>query len=182
MKKMNMIIPAIFTSELIYCIHVTGTIWGLTEYGEDELMKISCPKAIIQKLQSCQRMAVSLLFPDLWVNWETRTSTLLKSSNTMSVHQLIAANIIRIALNAIKFRKPKFLHDLLTKKPTRGRNKDSIPIPRCRLNITTEIFHNQAARLLNMLPPSIIEEQSLLKRKKLIKIWVTTHINTHPCR
>ena len=127
-KKMKMMIPAIFTSKLLVCLHVTGSIWCLTEYGKLELPKMSCPNGIIQKLQSCQRMAASLLFMGQHVNWEIRTIMLLGKANMMSVHQLIAANTIRIALNAIQFCKPKFIHDLLIERTTRGRNRDRITI------------------------------------------------------
>ena len=142
---------------------------------------MSCPKAIIQKLQSCQRMAASLLFPDQQLNWEVRTATLLRKANMMSVHQLIAANTIRIALNAMQFHKPKFIRDILTTKTTRGRNRDRVLIPRSRLNIATEGFHNQAARLINLLPDNILEERLPIKKKRLIKEWVTSNITIHPC-
>ena len=88
----------------------------------------------------------------------------------MSVHQLTAANILRVAINAIKFGKPKFIHDILMKNPHRTRNKDKLLTPRCRLNLSTESFHNQAVRLINMLPKSIIDESSLMIRKRLIKV------------
>ena len=179
-RKMQMIMPAIFTSKLIYCLHVTGSIWGLTEYGEQELMKMSCPKAIILKLQSCQRTAVSLLSPEQYLNWEIRTATILRQAKILSVHQLIAANIIRIAINAMKFRKPKFIYDMLTEKTVRGRNRNRVVIPRCRLNIATESFYNRAARLINMIPRNIIDENSKMIRKKMIKEWVTANIATHP--
>ena len=175
-----MIIPAIFTSKIIYCLHVTGTIWGLTEYGEQELLKMSCPKSIMQKLQSCQRVAVAMLFPDMIINWETRTATLLSKANILSVHQIVAAQLIRSALNAMNNQKPEFLNKQLVRKTNKGRNKDRVTIPRCRLNLKMESFHNQAVRLINMLPTHIVEETSLTKRKRLIKDWVSTHITVHP--
>ena len=69
---------------------------------------------------------------------------------------------------------------MLTAKTVRGRHRNRVVIPRCRLNIATESFYNQAARLLNMLPGNIIDENSKTVRKKMIKEWVTANIATHP--
>ena len=179
--KLKMIIPAIFTSKLLYCLHVTGTIWGLTKYGEQELMKLSCPKSVMRKLQSCQRIAVGMQFPDLKINWEMRTVTLLKLSKTLSVHQMTAAHTIRIAINALKYGKPKFLLELIVKNHSNKRNNERHVTPRCRINLKFESFHYQAVSLLNRLPNSIIDEQSLKRRKRLVKEWVTLNISTHPC-
>ena len=52
-------------SQLMYALHLIASIWGLNEYTAQDLNKVSCPKQTINRLQTCQRQAVSLLAPDL---------------------------------------------------------------------------------------------------------------------
>ena len=104
----------------------------------------------------------------------------LNSRVVKHVHQMIAAPIIRIAINAIRFKRPKYIYELLAKKCDRGRNKDKLVVPRCRLNLRFEGFHYQAVRLMNMLPRYIIEEPSNKIRKRLVKKWVIMNITIHP--
>ena len=120
------------------------------------------------------------MFPGLVLNWEVRTATILGDSGTLSVHQLVAGNILRTALNAMRLGKPKYLPNMLKRKTKRGRNKDYLITPACKLNISMESFQNQAIRLINKLPSCILDEESPKIRKRVIKAWVSSNISVHP--
>ena len=64
-SKIKSLVPGMFTSKLMYALHLTSSLWGLNEYTAKDLKKVSCPKQTMHKIKSCQRQAVALLAPDL---------------------------------------------------------------------------------------------------------------------
>ena len=95
-QKLKSLIPGMFTSKILYCLQLTGSVFGLSILDEHELMKLSCPKSILLKLQSCQRQALAMMIPESKLTWETRISEIWKLTNNLSVHQLIVYRIIMI--------------------------------------------------------------------------------------
>ncbi len=67
--KMKSLVPGMFSSKLMYAIQLTSSIWGISDYSEQELNRLSCPKGILAKLQSAQRQVAALLCPGLTINY-----------------------------------------------------------------------------------------------------------------
>ena len=177
--KMKSLVPGMFTSKLAYGSQLTSSILGLSHYGEHELHKLSCPKSTLYKLQTAQRQVAALLCPELHLAHDTPTSLVLQHVNILSVHQQSALAIISLALRILRTGKPQYLADRLVLCETRGRSNQLLQVPNLRLNLSHEGFTNQAARLVNMLPPEIIEA-SMPRQKKLVRAWVSSNILAKP--
>ena len=177
---MRSLVPGMFMSKLIYATQLTSSVWGLSEYGEHELNKLSCPKEVILKLQSAQRQAASLLCPDLHVDQQVPTARVLHEANLLSVHQQAALSILTLALRVLHTGKPGYLATRLIQHETKGRTGKTLKVPKLRLNLSHEGFINQATRLINKLPMDIVHEPSVKKRKRLLKDWVSSNISVKP--
>ena len=180
-EKMASLVPGMFNSKLSYALHLTASVHGLLEYSEHELKKTSCPKGVLVKLQSSQRQAAALLVPSLTLTPEMRTSDILDQTGMLSVHQQTALQIMRLALRMIRTGKPTYLVKKLERNTTNyGRACSHFRVPRVRLNISHEGFINQAIRLMNQLPLSIIDETSINRQKAQLRAWVTENIRVQP--
>ena len=99
--KMRSLVPGMFSSKLAYALHLTASIWGISDYSVQELNRYSCPKSVLLKLQSLQRQAAALLCTRSEVNYTTPTSSILEELNMPSVHQQAALQILRLAIRII---------------------------------------------------------------------------------
>ena len=132
------------------------------------------------RLQTAQRQVAVLLCPELRLAHDTPTSLVLQHAHLHSVHQLSALAILTLALRIMRTGKPCYLADRLTLSGARGRSSQLLLIPRFRLNFSHEGFINQATRLMNKLPPEIVNETTLHKQRRLLKVWVSENILIKP--
>ena len=86
-NKFNQIVAGIFSSKLIYCIAVWGGIWGLPDQKVTNRRTTSITKHEMRKLQVMQNKVMRLM---TGLDYNSSTVNLLKSSNQLSVHQLVA--------------------------------------------------------------------------------------------
>ena len=179
-SKMKTLVPGIFSSKLMYALQLTSSIWGINEYVEQDLNKISCPKQTMLKLQSCQRKALALLVPETPLTYDLPTTALLEKTGMLIVHQQAAVQVAMAATKVVFTEKPSYLANKLTRDERLSRNRRLVNVPQLRLNISHEGFINQAARLINMLPPNILCEPSRTKRGGMLKGWAKEHILVKP--
>ena len=100
------------------------------------------------------------------------TTALLNIDRTMSIHQLGAFTTLSIALRVLHTGKPDSLASMFTPTLNRRTGVTQYQLPKFTLNVALEGFHNQATRLLNMIPGDIRLEANKITRKRLLKSWV----------
>ena len=82
-NKFKQAVAGIFISKLIYCCTVWSGIWGKNQ----EHNNTSISKEAMRKLQVCQNKCLRMITGS---DYTASTKDLLKSSNQLSVHQLVA--------------------------------------------------------------------------------------------
>ena len=123
-------------------------------------------KKDLQRLQSIQNQAMKLLLKK--PRKKIPTLTLLKETNSLSVHQLGAELILNQAKKILITGKPEYLKDNLQMEEDRRGNK-KVKRRRNKLNMTDEGFVEKAAQLLNMIPPKMLAEEKLSRFKNMFK-------------
>lgn len=127
-QKMKSLVPGML-SKLSYALPLTSSIWGLSEYGEHERNKLSCPKATLLTLQSVHRKALATMCPNLTVNFDTPTATILQEADMLSVHQHAAMLIIRLGIRIIRTRKPTYLAERFITNSSRSLSSSLLQVP-----------------------------------------------------
>ena len=179
-QKMRTLVPGIFNSKLSYGLQVTSSIWGLSEYGETEMQKVSFTREIMMKLQSIQRQAAITMCPNMPIKFNTPTSEILNNIGMLSIHQKAAMMILKLALRVIRTKKPHFLASNFITTESRGRAQVKLKVPRLRLNISHEGFLYQSIRLINKLPQNILDEASLSIQRRMLFAWVKDNVCLKP--
>ena len=99
----------------------------------------------------------------------------------MSVHQLIAYKTILTVHKTMQTKKPSYIYNKI--KPRQNerplRNDTNLDI-QAELTITRGGFMYRAAKLYNMIPNHIKNEQKYNTFKSKIKIWIKQNISVRP--
>ena len=179
-EKMRQFIPGLFTSKLRYALPLVGTIWGIQYYTSREPTKYAMTKADLMTLQTLQRQAAILINPPTHTPDHRSTSSILDEVGWPSVNQLIALTTLTILLRTLQTGRPRDLaREVIFLNNTRTR-QTSLKIPRVRLNISLESYHNQATRLYNELPEELKRLDGTKRQKNLLIKWVKTNVQYKP--
>ena len=104
LETFKMIAAGLFTSSLIYCIHVFGNIWGLKSNDETKRRFTSFTKTDCHKLQVLQNKMLKL---QSGLPHDFPTEDLINLTGELSVHQLIAYHTLLQVHKIIVNKKPK---------------------------------------------------------------------------
>ena len=138
----------------------------------------------MRKLQVCQNKCLRMITGS---DYTASTKDLLKSSNQLSVHQLVAfhsaCQVYRIAASKL----PVYHYDRLFKTDTgsneasrtRG-NKNRNKIIDFGLSLGKSNFFHQSSRIWASLPKEIQEAKSIKAFKSKCKIFITENVSIRP--
>ena len=170
----------IFYSKMSYCLPVFGSIFGLDTYKQENSRATSYTMKDNNNLQVLQNKLNRLL---LNADYKTPTSELLRETDSLSVHQMIAYQTAVSAFKIIQSDKPSYLAERLKvrKSSMKLRGKDgSVQMTGNPLSITKEGFLYQGGNILNKLDESLRTEINLEKFKRGLKKWVKNNIAIKP--
>ena len=107
--RFKLLCHGMFQSKLLYCLQVFGNVWGFG-YDEKERRNFGFTREDLRKLQVLQNKVCRL---KTGLRFDTSTEQLLKSSQDLSVHQLIAYHTL-VTVHKIKVNhKPEYLDNRL---------------------------------------------------------------------
>ena len=175
-SRFKQAVSGIFTSKLIYCINVWTGIWDLPgQIGDGN--KLSITKKDMKRLQTIQNKVLRL---------ETRsdrsipTSTLLRKSRSLSVHQLGAYHTATQVLKIKLSQKPAYHYERLFGQPHVRSTENSATRVNFKLSTCRGSFFYQASRIWAILPGHMRTIQKPEQFKKMCKAWVINNIKEKP--
>ena len=181
-KTFELISNGLFTSLLIYCIQVFGNVWGLESLDETNRRYSSFGKEDCRKLQVLQNKVLKL---QTGLGFDFPTNELLKRTNSLSIHQLIAFHTLVQMHKIINNERPKYLAEKLQLKISNGeiifphRHSYKINV-KSDLSISRAAFVYRGARIFNQLPLELRLSQDSKSFKSKAKKWVSNHISIRP--
>ena len=166
-KTQLMAANGVFHSKLCYAIQL----WGGTE------------NYLLRSLQVLQNRAARMVTRK---SWFTPTSTLLRSCNWLSVHQLCVYQTILSTHQIVKSGRPLYLSNKLsvshphnTRQATGGSVRFSDNF-RGKSSLVNNSFCYRGTKLYNQISADIRSTQSLIKFKSKVKTWIRLNIPVTP--
>ena len=177
-----MIVNGIFYSVLKYCIPVFGNVWGVDNMDMENRRYPSFGKEDLRRLQVLQNKVCRL---KTGLPYDTPTSTLIKASNELSVHQYVAFSTLLLVHKIVQNKKPKYLAEKLKLKvPQNGqifphRKINTISTIET-LSISRGAFVYRGSQLFNNLPQDLRCTDNHKIFKKKTKEWVKENVAIKP--
>ena len=109
----------------------------------------------------------------------TPTNDILDGTGDLSVHQLGAHHTIVTAHRIIRTGQPKYLADKLVLRTPGPRHSNTITV-NSELTLSRAGFLYRAAKLWNLLPSSLREEQKPEAFKFNVKKWIRENVPRKP--
>ena len=180
--RFKQICSGLFTSKVCYCINLWGAIWDIP--GTMEVQpgnKTSITKKDMKQLQVLQNKTMRLQTRD---DIRTPTSTLLKKTRQLSIHQMVAHHTSVQVYNIAKHREPKYHYNRLfgtaEERNQAGDNYRNQPKVYFKLALARGSFFYQGSKMWAALPQNIKNIQNLNGFKKECKKWITSNIKINP--
>ena len=174
----------IYTSKQIYGLTVFGGLWGLPgTMMEQEKRSSITNKEDMRKMQVLQNPVMRIMSRG---RYDTPTSTLLESTNQLSIHQLVAYHSANQIYNIQRNQFPKYHYNRLFGAMGQGGDMET----RSRMNIESRVdfrtslargsFFYQGSRVWNALPATIKTSRNIESFKKHTRAWTKTNISIRP--
>ena len=176
------LMAGIFTSKLVYCIGVWSVIWEIPGLLESDGSRTSLAKQDMKKLQILQNKALRLMHGS---DRSEPTVSLLKRTNSLSVHQL-ASYLILVQVFKIKTAKePSYHFDRLFDRDSIDNNTDARLSRNMRrvdfdLSLARGSFFYQGNRLWQALPEWIRNENNEAAFRGNCRQWVLDNMKIKP--
>ena len=170
----------IFYSKLIYCLPVFGNVFGIEDYTEVNRRHTSFTRKDNNKIQTLQNKVNQILTDS---DPMTPTADLLRLTDSLSVHQMIAYFTVVMTHKIVQSGKPSYFADRMQPRLTsmRLRGKAGVlTVPRCTLSVSREGFVYRGTILYNSLPENIRNEFNLGKFKSKLREWIKVNIKIKP--
>ena len=172
----NSISNGLFTSKLIYCIQVIGNVWGYATMDETTHHFSAFTIEDCRKLQVLQNKVLRMKTN---LPYETHTSELLKESNELSVHQLVAYHTLLTVHKSVFKNTPKYISQKFNLKPENNRQLNTVSISGT-LTVTKGGFMYRGGCLWNQLPNEIRINGNYKSFKSKIRNWIRNYIQIRP--
>ena len=181
-RNFNNICEGIFTSSLRYCLQVFGNVWCDNDMDENNRRFSAFTKEDNRKLQVLENKVLRL---QTGMNRDTPVTTLLTASGDMSVQQITAYSTLMTVFKVVTSGYPGYLAERLRlKKPAEGifpaRLINTIEVPKVRLTLSRGGFIYRGAKLWNMLPAQMRQENKPGKFKNTLRKWIKENIPYKP--
>lgn len=178
-RKFRQLISGLFTSKLMYGATVWGGVWNIPGVMGENIKKTSITKQDMRRLQTLQNKVMRL---ESRMEYNTPTATLLKKTNSLSVHQMVAMYTMTQMYSVVRSQQPKYHYNrLVTTQPigpeTRSEIYKSVEFD---LSISRGSFFYQSSRLWAALPPGIRNASKKNVFKKMCRRWIIQNIPIKP--
>ena len=179
----KLISNGLFTSLLIYCIHVYGNVWGIQENDETNRRYSSFTKADCQKLQVLQNKMLKL---QTGLPRDFSTCDLMKETQELSVHQLIAYYTLLQVHKTIVNKKPSYISEKFALRNSKEgvvlphRQFSTITPVKKKLNLSRAGFIFRGTELFNMLPMELRICKQYQHFKAEVRKWTQSNISIKP--
>ena len=140
-RQLKYFTQGIFYSKLIYCLPVFGNVLGIDNYAEVNRRYTSFTRKDIGKIQTLQNKVNRMLSDS---DFLTPTADLLRLTDSLSVHQMIAYSTVLMTHKIVQSGKPSYLAERMKPRvtSTRLRGKEGVlTVPRCNLSVSREGFN-----------------------------------------
>ena len=117
-RKLKMMSSGIFYLKLVYCLPVFGNVFGLDRYKDTISKSPSFTSSDCLKLQVLQNSVNRLL---TGARQGVSTADLLRATNTLSIHQMIAYHTLVMVHKIINTGKPSYIAERLKLRSVDGR-------------------------------------------------------------
>ena len=176
------VLNGMFISKLIYGITIYGAVWGLQGILNDEpVNSTSISKEDMRVLQVLQNKALRLL---LRKPRETPVINLLKESNQMSVHQLVAYHTANQTFKVFRNQEPSYHYQRLFGDDVNQQSTRAATHLEGRVEFNRSLgrysFFYQASHIWRNLPYHIKTAQTVENFKKALKPWILRTISMKP--
>ena len=181
-KTFKTVLNGMFISKLIYGITIYGAVWGLQGILNDEpVNSTSISKEDMRVLQVLQNKALRLL---LRKPRETPVINLLKESNQMSVHQLVAYHTANQTFKVFRNQEPSYHYQRLFGDDVNQQSTRAATHLEGRVEFNRSLgrysFFYQASHIWRNLPYHIKTAQTVENFKKALKPWILRTISMKP--
>ena len=169
------LMAGIFTSKLIYCISVWASIWGIPGIYEDvETSRTSMTKQDMRKLQTLQNKALRLTHG---TDRSESTKSLLRKTNSLSVHQLASYLTLTEVFKICRSELPAYHYKKLFGMDCTNNKANRIDFD---LSLGRGSFFYQGSRLWNAIPSYMKVLENELSFKLNIREWIKDNIKIKP--
>ena len=181
----HLIMEGLFSSKLTYGMTVWGRVWNIPG-DRDETTRTSptMTKEDLRKLQVLQNKCLRLVTN---CDYKTPTATLIKKTNSLSVHQRTAHLSLCQVYTIFQTRNPVYHYGRLfgmdstdTLPNTRNNNDTSIKRISFKLSMARSSFFYQSSRLWAALPDHVKSSRCKSVFKKKCKDWVKLNVMVKP--
>ena len=191
LKKLRKYVPAfrfkqitsgLFTSKVCYCLNLWGGIWDIPGSMEDQQVnKTSITKKDMKQLQVLQNKTMRIQTKD---DYRTPTSILLKKTNQLSIHQMVAYYTAVQVYNIFNTKEPKYHYHRLfgsseEENPPESRSRNHRRVD-FKLSLARGSFFYQGSRLWAAIPQNLKNIQNQQVFKKECKKWISRNIKVNP--
>ena len=181
-QSLRMVTNGIFYSKLLYCIIVFGNVVGIDEYKDSNRIA-GMTVQDCNKLQVLQNSVMRLLLRN---SDRMSTSELLRQTNSLSIHQMIAYYTLVAVHKILTSGQPAYLAERLrlgyNERNLRGNEGPMISVAKYKLDVGRAGFVYRGGKLFNSLPMSLRAERSLTSFKSQARSWVVSNITIRPGR
>ena len=160
--RLRMIVNGLFMSKLMYCLQVFGAVWGIPSLQAGDRRNTCFTRANLHMLQVLQNKVMRLLARR---GYETPVTELLAETNMLSVNQLIAYTTVMTIFKVKKSGEPSYLADRLKVGQQHYRRAEHITV-NYNLSMARECFFYRGAKLWNLLPDNLKNQNSVTTFKK----------------
>ena len=183
-SRLRMMGNGIFYSKLVYCLPVFGNVFGLDWYKDTNSKSISFTVSDCRKLQVLQNSLNRLLTGE---RHGTPTADLLKTTNSLSIQQMVAYHTLVLVHKVLNTGQPSYLAERLplrhmVERQLRGQDENMIVLSDQTLSVSRGGFVWRGGRLYNMLSKNLRTEKSVKKFKTGARNWVKETIQIKPSK
>ena len=181
-ERLKLFSQGIFYSKLNYCLTVFGNVFGLDRYRDTATRHGSFTKEDSRRLQVLQNSVMRI---ETGEPMGTPTTSLLKLTKTLSVHQLVAFQTLKMVNKVITTSKPAYLAKRLKLREedggmVPGRSQATILPSSQTLSLTRGGFVSRGTQLFNNLPMNLRLQKNTNQFRLATKTWVEQNISVKP--
>ena len=183
--RFNQIVNGIYYSKQMYCLTVFGGIWGLP--GSMDVEKRNGTMLTKEDMRRLQVMQNSVMRVTTNSRYDTPTTELLRKTNQLSIHQMIAFQTSCQVFNIYKNKFPAYHYNRFfgglscDSNATGSRSRSNLE---SRIDFKTSLgrgsFFYLGSRIWNALPHSAKSSADIRCFKASTKPWIKANISIKP--
>ena len=179
-EKLSILAHGIFYSKLVYCLPLFGNVFYLDEYKEEGSIYLNYTIQDNYKLQVIQNKVNQILSGSPYM---TSTKELLEKTNSLSIQQIIAFQILVLTFKIVHSSQPNYIASKMrVKGEIHNLRSNTFKLKQVdyTLSQSCEGFIYKAISLFNKLDDNIRRISNLNEFKFEVTKWIRMNINIKP--